>query len=258
MEKSNYPRIKMEELVLQKENLRKYTFARVAQPKSGHSVSITEILALKADHAAAKDAIFTFFEIQKIQADLNGLDLDFCTVSSKVDSREIYLQRPDWGRLLNDKSIKILKNQDCGFDISLIIADGLSALGVNRYAAPLLKILVPKLKNAGYTIAPIIFAQNARVALADPIAEIFQARVSVILIGERPGLSSPDSMGAYLTYAPQTGLTDESRNCISNIRDKGLPPQFAAEKLFYLMHESITRKLSGVLLKDEMNMLNNT
>ena len=174
------------------------------------------------------------------------------TVNSKAHERTIYLQRPDLGRKLNDASANNLKNETShAADVAIIIADGLSATAINEHAVPVIKKLIPLLKQSVLTITPLVIAQQARVAIADEIGSLLQAKLSVILIGERPGLSSPHSMGAYITYQPVPGKTDESRNCISNIRPEGLGYGLAAEKIAKLIKASLQLKLSGILLKDE-------
>lgn len=250
------PLVSLEKEVILPEQLRQYTFARVGLPQSGHSISLSEILSFRADYAAARDALHTDFETKPLQNYLQDLGLPELTLTSKAHTKATYLQRPDLGRLLDDSSIKQLyQHPQKGFDIAIIVTNGLSAQAVNINTIPLFQNLLPLIQASSYTLAPIVLAHNGRVALADQIGELLQARLSIILVGERPGLSSPDSMGAYLTYAPQTGLTDERRNCISNIRNQGLPPAFAAEKLFHLATESLTQKLSGVHLKDDMKMV---
>jgi ethanolamine ammonia-lyase small subunit len=149
-----------------------------------------------------------------------------------------------------------LKNESgYSVDVSITIADGLSATAINKHAIPVLKKLIPLLKQSVLTIAPIVIAQQARVALADEIGSLLKARLSLILIGERPGLSSPDSMGAYITYNPTPGTTDEARNCVSNIRPEGLGYDLAAEKIAKLINASLQLKLSGILLKDDNSQL---
>jgi ethanolamine ammonia-lyase small subunit len=231
-------------------DLSKYTFARINQPKTGHSIAIPEVLSFRADHAFAKDAIFCKFETESIATQLNEVNIKTITIESKACDKTEYLKRPDLGRLVTQQGIDKLKNTTSNFDVVFIITDGLSAQGVNNYSVPSLNILIPKLQQSGYSISPVVIVKNGRVAIADIIGEELNCKLSVILIGERPGLSSPDSMGAYITYMPKQGLTDEKRNCVSNIRDKGLIVGLAAEKIFYLITESLTKKISGVNLKD--------
>lgn len=254
----DFPVIHLDAETIDQKNLNAFTFARVGLPKAGFAISMPEILSFRADFAAAKDAITTPFEIEQIKNSLNPLGVEYITIASQATTRQEYLQRPDLGRVPDNEGLQLLESfGGKRYDVVMAITNGLSAQAVNENAGLLLRCLLPSLRDSGYTIAPLVFVNNGRVAIADIIGEVLQARLSVILVGERPGLSSPDSMGAYLTYAPHKGLTDEKRNCISNIRAKGLPPAFASEKLLYLITESLTRKLSGVHLKDEMFFLGN-
>ncbi|GLB49132.1 ethanolamine ammonia-lyase light chain [Neptunitalea sp. Y10] len=256
MNSENHPKIQTESGLLKKDQLNDYTFARVNLPTSGFAIRLSEVLAFRADHAAARDAIFTPFEIQKIKDNIQPVCKDTIETSSQATSKEVYLKRPDLGKLLDEPSKTKLK--ECTSkqkDVAIIISNGLSAAAVNENAAQFLNHFIPQLLEGNISITPIIFASNARVALSDEIGALLETKLSIILVGERPGLSSPDSMSAYFTYAPEVGLTDESRNCISNIRIKGLPPIQASEKLFYLVNASLTKKISGVHLKDDMGLL---
>jgi ethanolamine ammonia-lyase small subunit len=256
MEEKSFPVFQLDSELTLKKNLSDYTFARINLSRAGFSTSMSEVLAFRADYAAAKDAIFTPFEVDKLQKELKQYTDESIILFSEAKSKAEYLQRPDLGRMLNSEGFDTLKKLKGNYDIVIVITDGLSAQAVNLYAVQLLEQLLPKLKQTGYTLAPLIFIHNGRVAIADAIGETLNAKLSIILLGERPGLSSPDSMGAYITYAPQKGLTDEKRNCVSNIRDKGLPIPIAANKLFYLISEALTKKISGVNLKDDMGLLN--
>lgn len=175
---------------------------------------------------------------------------------SQAGYREQYLQRPDLGRKLNEESLTLLADYDTPCDIAVIIGDGLSATAINLNAIGLLKLLIPKLTDANLKVTVISLVKQARVAITDEIGYSLNAKLALMLIGERPGLSSADSIGAYLTYNPKPGLTDESRNCVSNIRPKGLNYKQASEKIFYLVQEAFKRKLSGVALKDNAGLLN--
>jgi ethanolamine ammonia-lyase small subunit len=170
------------------------------------------------------------------------------------NDRRQYLQRPDLGRKLNDVSVNSLHNSIAA-DVAIIIVDGLSATAVNENTIGLLQVLIPQLQAANFKLAPITLVEQGRVAIGDDIGSGLNAKLSLVLIGERPGLSAADSVGAYLTYNPKPGLTDESRNCISNIRPKGLSYKKAAKKIFYLISEAFARKLSGVDLKDNAGSL---
>jgi ethanolamine ammonia-lyase small subunit len=183
---------------------------------------------------------------------LAALGLEPLHVSSRVPARGDYLRRPDLGRMLDDTSQRLLAGKERGpCDLVLVIADGLSPAAVNLHAAGVTAQLLPLLSEAGIALGPVVIASGARVALGDVIGEIFGARVVAVLIGERPGLSAPDSLGAYLTYDPKVGRTDAERNCVSNIHSSGLSSAEAAFKIGWLIREALSRGVSGVALKDE-------
>jgi ethanolamine ammonia-lyase small subunit len=235
--------------------LRQFTAARIGLGRTGSSVPLREALAFRLAHAHARDAVYSALEWDTLLPELEALALPVCQVHSKAENRQQYLQRPDLGRQLHEEDHTPLRQHATSADVALIVADGLSATAINEHAAPLLRELLPKLREAGFSIAPLVVAEQARVALGDEIGEFLQTKLALVLIGERPGLSSPNSLGAYLTYAPKVGLTDEARNCVSNIRPEGLPYAAAADKLFYLISEALRRQLSGVQLKDETGLL---
>lgn len=236
--------------------LKEFTSARIALGRTGAAVPLTELLNFKLAHAHAKDAVFSSLDKSLLSASMQKIGLEVYYTESKAKNRNEYLQRPDFGRRLSETSAQQLKEiSKKGFDISVIIADGLSASAVNQHAVPLLSLLIPQLQSESLTVAPIVLVEQGRVAIADEIGSLLQARLSLILIGERPGLSSPDSMGAYLTYRPKPGLTDESRNCISNIYPSGLSYMEAAQKIIYLIRASIRLQLTGVKLKDEYGLI---
>jgi ethanolamine ammonia-lyase small subunit len=220
--------------------LRDYTNARVGLGSVGYSLPTAALLEFNLDHARARDAV---------HRELGALDVEAVEVHSAAHDRAEYLRRPDFGRILNEASQSKLAHGD--YDVAIVIADGLSALAVERYALSTVAALEKHLKENDWRIAPLIIARQARVAVGDEIGFRLGARMVVILIGERPGLSSPDSLGAYLTYDPREGRSDAERNCISNIRDQGLTPDQAAYRLWFLMTESRRRKLSGVDLKED-------
>lgn len=239
------------------ENLRQFTAARIALGRSGHSLPTNVLLEFQRDHAQARDAVYSELDVAKLTEELAGVGPPILQVQSQVQNRQQYLQRPDWGRRLSVESRKQLENQTYpASDLCIVIADGLSATAVNQHAAPVVQRLIPALQEHNWSLAPLCLVTQGRVAIADEIGFLLHAQTVVILIGERPGLSSPDSMGAYLTFQPRPGLTDESRNCISNIRPAGLPYGQAAEKLLYLLTQIKARQLSGVNLKDESPLLN--
>jgi ethanolamine ammonia-lyase small subunit len=235
--------------------LQAYTPARIALGRAGHSLPTAELLKFQADHALARDAVYSTIDIQSFSEKLTKrLSHPVFSLKSKVNNRQEYLQRPDWGRRLSEESVAFLNKLNISeSDICFVIADGLSADAVSNHALPVLENLIPQLQNLNWEIAPIIIVEQGRVAISDEIGFLLKAKIVVIFIGERPGLSSPDSMGAYLTLNPKVGLTDDSRNCISNIRPAGLSYEMASEKLLYLLTEIQNRQISGVNLKDEMD-----
>ncbi|HMG82690.1 MAG TPA: ethanolamine ammonia-lyase subunit EutC [Ferruginibacter sp.] len=235
-------------------SLKAFTAARIALGKTGTAIPLKEVLEFKLAFAHARDAVYSLLDNKLLLAGLEAFNTPVHLLQSKAVNRTTYLQRPDLGRQLNDDSKNILQNSSHDqYDISIILADGLSAEAVNKNAFPLLQQLIPALQQ--YSIAPIVLVQNARVAISDEVGSLLRSKISLILIGERPGLSSPDSLGAYLTFSPTIGLTDESRNCVSNIRPEGLPYNFAAEKILYLIQESFRLQLSGVHLKDNAGLI---
>jgi ethanolamine ammonia-lyase small subunit len=230
-------------------DLRQFTPARVALGRVGAGLPTAAHLAFQADHAAARDAVHAALDIGQFQADLGTKDLAAMSVRSACPDRPTYLRRPDLGRKLRDEDRAGL--HPAPGKIAFVVCDGLSALAVQRHAAPLLALVVPALEPT----AKIVVATQARVALGDDVGEALQASAVVVLIGERPGLSTPDSLGVYLTWAPHVGRTDADRNCLSNVRPEGMPVPEAARKLIWLATEMRSRKLSGVGLKDEAPML---
>jgi ethanolamine ammonia-lyase small subunit len=232
--------------------LKNYTNARIALGRSGNSLPTTKVLDFRMAHALAKDAINTELDILNLVEDAKKIGFNSILVQSQISSRIDYLKNPNIGRLLNETSIQKLKDwPKKTITLSIIIADGLSAEAVNIHAIKLIEQLIPKLKFK--TISPIIIVKYGRVAISDEIGEILNSTIALILIGERPGLSSPTSMGAYITYKPQKGNTDEKRNCISNIQSEGLSYELASMKLAYLIDEMLYKKLSGVDLKDDFS-----
>ncbi|RCS52640.1 ethanolamine ammonia-lyase subunit EutC [Bremerella cremea] len=231
------------------EKYRVFTQARIGMGRTGSSLTTKQMLDFRTDHALASDAVWADLDVDKLQTELADLGQEVILLDSQAHDRQQYVQRPDLGRLLSDSSEASLRARPRQqYEINLIIADGLSAIAIERNAVALLKCLLPLLQ--AYRLAPISIVRQGRVAISDSIGDLLGSQLSVILIGERPGLTSPYSMGVYLTYAPRTGNTDERRNCISNIRREGLPHEHAAHKLSFLIGESLRRKLSGVSLKD--------
>jgi ethanolamine ammonia-lyase small subunit len=236
-------------------SLKEFTAARIAIGRVGNSIPLKQSMEFKLAHAHARDAVYSVLDVEALRHKLGAFHLPVIDLHSMAANRQEYLKRPDLGRLLDDESKEQLKVHAADFDVAIIIVDGLSAEAVNANTFDLLKILVPRLSDAKLSIAPFCLVEQGRVAIGDNIAFGLNAKFSILLIGERPGLSAADSMGAYLTYDPQPGLTDESRNCISNIRKQGLNHKLAADKIFYLVIESFKRKISGVALKDNAGLL---
>lgn len=237
--------------------LRGLTTARIALGRAGVSLPTAPQLAFQLAHAQARDAVHQALDVPALAAALQALGLgggQVLQVHSAAGDRLTYLQRPDLGRRLSDASRAALSagaTAERRFDLAFVVADGLSSLAVSQHAAPFLAALMARIAPQNWSVAPLVIASQARVAIADEIGELLGARLVVILIGERPGLSSPDSMGLYLTWMPAPGLTDASRNCISNVRPQGLAYADAAYRLHYLMAQAHLRGLSGVALKDE-------
>jgi len=230
--------------------LRQFTPARIALGRTGSSLPTKELLDFNAAHAMARDAVHAPFDINSITQQLTATHLESINVHSAAADRATYLRRPDLGRQLDEPSLTRLAslNHPTNPEAIFIIADGLSAIAPQRYAVRVIRATQDLLE--GWTIGPIIIAEQARVALGDEIGELLGAEITVMLIGERPGLSSADSLGIYFTYAPKPGRTDAERNCISNVREGGTSPEQAAQTLTYLMTTSRRLKLSGVQLKD--------
>ncbi len=227
--------------------LRQLTPARLALGRAGAALPTAEVLAFGVAHAQARDAVHAALDVAALAAALQADHWPApLTVQSRAPDRAAYLARPDWGRRLQAGALATLP-VDTRPDLVLVIADGLSATAVQRHAVPLLGALRPLL--AGLALAPPVIALQARVALADEIGERLGARLAVSLIGERPGLSSPDSLGLYLTYGPRIGRHDAERNCISNVRPEGLGYDEAARQLALLIRSALAAQLSGVTLK---------
>jgi ethanolamine ammonia-lyase small subunit len=237
--------------------LRQFTRARIALGRAGDSLPTTALLEFGLAHAQARDAVHQALDVSGVLAQLDSAGFRHVRVHSAAADRTAYLRRPDWGRILDDESRQSLATARAEWDrtapgnpdAAFVIADGLSARAAATQAISLLAAVLPLL--SGWRIAPIVVAEQARVALGDEIGVILGAAQVVMLIGERPGLSSPDSMGIYLTFAPRAGRTDAERNCISNVRPEGLRPHAAAGKLAYLLHRARQLGQSGIELKDE-------
>ncbi len=232
-------------------SLKRLTNARIALGRAGISVPVNEMLQFKMAHAHARDEVFSLLDVNALLQQLNDLNLAVYLLKSQASDKHIYLKRPDLGRRLHEDSVKQLaESKNAAYTVCITITDGLSATAANNHAIQILSLLIPMLAALKLNIAPICLVENGRVAIADETASLLNSKLSLILIGERPGLSSPDSLGAYITYQPKPGLTDESRNCISNIRPEGLSYKQATDRIFYLIREAIHLKLSGIGLKE--------
>ena len=232
--------------------MRRFTPARVALGRAGHALPTAEVLRFALAHARARDAVHAVLDLDVVERGMTGLGLAVQRVESAAPDRVTYLARPNLGRRLSDRSRSALDELNAGrHELAIVVADGLSSIAVARNAVPLLAALTPWLEAAGIERPALILATQARVALGDEIGERLGARMVLMLIGERPGLSAPDGLGAYLTFAPRRGRTDAERNCVSNIRPEGLPIELAAFKIAWLIGEALRRELTGVALKDE-------
>ncbi|WP_338800094.1 ethanolamine ammonia-lyase subunit EutC [Pseudomonas sp. RSB 5.4] len=235
--------------------LRRLTPARIALGRTGTSLPTSAQLDFQFAHAQARDAVHLPFDHVGLSAQLRERGRESLLLHSAATDRNSYLQRPDLGRKLSDASAQTLRDYAAahpgGVDLAIVVADGLSALAVHRHTLPFLGRLEEQMAGDGWSVAPVVLVEQGRVAVGDEIGQLLGAKMLVMLIGERPGLSSPDSLGLYFTYNPKIGLTDAYRNCISNVRLEGLSYGMAAHRLLYLMREACRRQLSGVNLKDE-------
>ncbi|MEM9760078.1 MAG: ethanolamine ammonia-lyase subunit EutC [Pseudomonadota bacterium] len=243
--------------------LRRLTPARLALGRAGGSLPTAEMLSFQLDHARAMDAVHRRLSVEELEQALQTSPVvrelcgpDPVQLFSEVRDRSAYLQRPDLGRRLDERSYQLLHDQggarDKTIDIALVVADGLSAMAIELYTLPFLEAFLGLLRTdtAPWRVAPISIVSQARVAIGDDVGEALGARAVLVLIGERPGLSSPDSMGLYLTWAPRRGRHDAERNCISNVRSAGLSCEDAARKAFNLLKDAFRLEISGIGLKD--------
>ena len=245
------------------DGLRRFTDARIALGRAGHSLPTAAHLQFQLAHAQARDAVHVALDTANVTQGLQSLGLQTLSLHSAAVDRSVYLRRPDLGRRLDESSIRALqlwRSQEAHSahssfspfpEVCMVLADGLSALAIHSHAIEFLQCLLPHLQADArpWRMTPVCVVQQGRVAIGDEVAEHLQARLVVVLIGERPGLSSPDSMGIYMTWAPHVGCTDAQRNCISNVRSAGLAPNAAALQLHQLMDQARSLKLSGVALK---------
>jgi ethanolamine ammonia-lyase small subunit len=235
--------------------LKAFTHARIALGRAGNSLPTAPLLAFNLSHAQARDAVHHPLEADALHEQLRTQGFASLDVHSAAPDREHYLRRPDLGRRLSDDSKAALQQamREPSPDVLFVIADGLSAFAASRQAMPMLQAIHARLHD--WRVGPVVVARQSRVALGDEIGEILRAQFVVMLIGERPGLSSPDSLGIYVTHAPKVGCSDAQRNCISNVRPEGLNFEAAAHKLHYLLTQGRRLGLTGVALKDESDAL---
>ena len=242
-------------------SLRRYTDARIGLGRAGISLPTSELLTFQLAHAQARDAVHFPLDVNRLVDDLNTRDAAIAAntpllLHSQAEDRFTYLQRPDLGRRLSEPDRERLTarlDPDAPApDLAIVVVDGLSSSAVQRNVAPFLARFLDALAHEprDWQLAPLTIVQQGRVAIGDEVGELLKARIVVVLIGERPGLSSPDSLGIYLTFAPQACLSDARRNCISNVRPAGLDFEHASQRLLYLIREADRLKLSGVGLKD--------
>lgn len=233
--------------------LRQYTDARIALGRVGVSLPLKEHLKFKLAHAKARDAVHQPVLTEDVVSSIKARSKNVLLLRSMASDRMEYLTRPDKGRVLNKASKELLHRGEYGFDICIVICDGLSAPAVNETAATVVNGLMDIIDQTTIKAAPVCMVTNGRVAIGDEIGFLLKAKLIVTLIGERPGLSSPNSLGAYITYNPKPGTTDEARNCISNIRHGGMSASQAVKKISYLVEEGFRVGETGIKLKDKMN-----
>jgi len=233
--------------MIQWTGLKRFTAARVALGRSGNSLPTAALLDFELAHARARDAVHTALDVGKLETDLQSLGWPTLLVRSAARHRTEYLSRPDLARVLSPETA--LPPVSPSPELLFIIADGLSAIAAQTHAVPLLIAMQPHLEN--WRVGPVVIATQARVALGDRIGEALGAQIAVMLIGERPGLSAPDSLGIYVTYDPRRGRSDAQRNCISNVRPAGLGYDLAAYRLLHLLENARRLRLTGIGLKDE-------
>jgi ethanolamine ammonia-lyase small subunit len=234
-------------------SLKQFTSARIALGRAGMSLPTRACLDFQLAHALARDAVDIALDFSKLEQGLNLQGYQTLTLQTQAENQSVYLQRPDLGRLLSPSAIACLRHSaPISADAVVVVADGLSSTAIEHHAVPFLNLLLPELQRKAYSLPPLCLVQHGRVAIGDAIAEHYTARLCIVLIGERPGLSSPDSMGIYFTYQARSGIsTDADRNCISNIHQNGLSYEQALKKLLFLINEAEKLQISGVNLKDQ-------
>lgn len=237
------------------ESLRRFTDARIGLGRCGVSLPVSRWLDFRLAHARARDAVHAPLDGDALERDLSARGLACLRLRSAARDKSEFLTRPDLGRRLSAASrdaLEAWKREHGGADVCVVVSDGLSARAVHESAASFAALFLEQARRAGLSAAPVAVVENGRVAVGDETAVLLGCRLVVVLIGERPGLSSPNSLGVYMTYAPAPGCTDEARNCISNVRPGGLSVEEGVRKLCYLAQEALARRLSGVNLKDDM------
>jgi ethanolamine ammonia-lyase small subunit len=233
------------------DSLKQFTPARIALGRTGISLPTRASLDFQLAHALARDAVNIPIDFSELELSLSLMALESLALNTQAENQQHYLQRPDLGRVLSDTTLdRLQQTAAISTDVVIVVADGLSSKAIQHHALPFLTLLLPQLQ--AYHLAPVCLVKHGRVAIGDAIAEHYAARLCIVLIGERPGLSSPDSMGLYFTYQAKAKLsTDAERNCISNIHSNGLSYEQALKKLMFLITEAEKLKLTGVNLKDE-------
>lgn len=235
------------------DELRAHTSARIALGRVGSSLPTREVLKFGLAHAQARDAVHRPLDFAELKQQLKAEGFRTLQVRSNAEDRQTYLLRPDYGRHLHNDCYARLLHELPAPELAIVIADGLSSSAVQRHALPLLQAFRQRF-DSDWANTPVVLAEQGRVAIGDGIAAALRARLVIVMIGERPGLSSPDSLGLYITYQAQPGTMDSQRNCISNVRPEGLPYALAAHKLAYLAREALRLQLSGVALKDDSTL----
>jgi ethanolamine ammonia-lyase small subunit len=231
--------------------LRRHTPARIGLARAGSGLATREHLSFQLAHARARDAVHDALDAAPLLDGLRDRGLDALHLMSAAGDRRAYLLRPDLGRRLDERSRDRLDACARGHDLVLVVADGLSARAVQRHALPLIDVALPELRRQHWRIGPAVVVEQGRVAIGDEIGAALEAALVAVMIGERPGLTSPDSLGVYLTWAPAIGRQDAERNCLSNIRPEGMGYAEAVEKLVYLLAQARQLRLTGIALKDE-------
>jgi ethanolamine ammonia-lyase small subunit len=231
--------------------MRAATSARIGLARAGASIATRHHLAFQLAHARARDAVHEPLDPGALVDRIRERGLEAVRLHSAAADRPTYLARPDLGRRLDDASRARLAAMARGYDLVFVLADGLSARAATSHAAPLLDAGLPQLRRDGWRIGPFAVVEQGRVAVGDEVGSLLDAGLVCVLIGERPGLTSPDSLGAYLTWQPTIGRTDAERNCLSNIRPAGMAYAEAAQRLAYLCTQARLRRCTGIMLKDE-------